>query len=583
MGGKGSKQQPPQRGGAEGTGDAYKTATGDQQQNGASSTTENDIKTTTPSPTVDVAAPTVAPAEQSPTTLSKSHPLAAYMHPAAAAAATTAPLKTVKVLKQELKTLKKSVKRTKGLSEEDKGANTAKVAALEAELSAAAAAPTPASLKKEIAALNKFAKKTRFSPEGKERHDAKVAALELQLATLTGARTAAANPGKGYVAMRRDSTEWGAKTPLSAKMEQMVETVGAMVPDTQAAAKELEDLIARVEKDSDASLTEFRVVNNGSLANLKVVDRDATFKQIGSALVKSKHVTDITITNSGGNDALAIEMAEVIKTNTTVLRLNMESNGIEEAGMLALANALAVSGLQELRLSHQKKSIATSALELFVAAVEGNKVTTVCSLGMRDKSLDYRLNRALASNLDAVRAARHASNVSAGAFKPKLTAMQLRIEALPASMETKLVLPDDVQFKQLPTKWQEEIFCEKLAASTTVAILDLAGVGLKDEFCTAFAEHVLKAGTQLREINLSRNEFSGAGITAIAEALAGTAVQKIKLNNQKKSLSADAEAAMVAASLANKNLVTINLDWRSTQHRNAAEGHLMRNQDLLRQ
>ena len=91
-----------------------------------------------------------------------------------------------------------------------------------------------------------------FSPEGKERHDAKVAALELQLATLTGARTAAANPGKGYVAMRRDSTEWGAKTPLSAKMEQMVETVGAMVPDTQAAAKELEDLIARVEKDSDA-------------------------------------------------------------------------------------------------------------------------------------------------------------------------------------------------------------------------------------------------------------------------------------------------------------------------------------------
>ena len=98
MGGKGSKQQPPQRGGAEGTGDAYKTATGDQQQNGASSTAEDDIKTTTPSPTVDVAAPTVAPAEQSPTTLSKSHPLAAYMHPAAAAAATTAPLKTVKVI-----------------------------------------------------------------------------------------------------------------------------------------------------------------------------------------------------------------------------------------------------------------------------------------------------------------------------------------------------------------------------------------------------------------------------------------------------------------------------------------------------
>lgn len=145
-----------------------------------------------------------------------------------------------------------------------------------------------------------------------------------------------------------------------------------------------------------------------------------------------QHVTDITITNSGGNDALAIEMAEVIKTNTTVLRLNMESNGIEEAGMLALANALAVSGLQELRLSHQKKSIATSALELFVAAVEGNKVTTVCSLGMRDKSLDYRLNRALASNLDAVRAARYA---------PNRIVSPVRIKIMQASVFVACLLP----------------------------------------------------------------------------------------------------------------------------------------------
>ena len=66
----------------------------------------------------------------------------------------------------------------------------------------------------------------------------------------------------------------------------------------------------------------------------------------------------------------------------------MESNGIEEAGMLALADALGASGLLELRLTHQKKSIATSALETFVAAVETNKVTTVCSLGTYQREME---------------------------------------------------------------------------------------------------------------------------------------------------------------------------------------------------
>ena len=63
-----------------------------------------------------------------------------------------------------------------------------------------------------------------------------MAVLEEQLATLIGAPTAAANPGKGYVPIRRSSTEGGngAKKPLSEKMEQMVETVGAMVPNAQA-------------------------------------------------------------------------------------------------------------------------------------------------------------------------------------------------------------------------------------------------------------------------------------------------------------------------------------------------------------
>jgi hypothetical protein len=51
--------------------------------------------------------------------------------------------------------------------------------------------------------------------------------------------------------------------------------------------------------------------------------------------------------------------------------VNLESNAIDEKGMLALAAAVVeTSSLKEIRLTHQSKSIATAALELFVVSAE---------------------------------------------------------------------------------------------------------------------------------------------------------------------------------------------------------------------
>ena len=84
-----------------------------------------------------------------------------------------------------------------------------------APAAAAAAAPTVASLENEIAALQEFARKTRFTPEGKAEHDAKVAALETQLAAAAGADAAptAAPTAAEVVAAAAVAFETPAATP----------------------------------------------------------------------------------------------------------------------------------------------------------------------------------------------------------------------------------------------------------------------------------------------------------------------------------------------------------------------------------
>jgi hypothetical protein len=73
---------------------------------------------------------------------------------------------------------------------------------------------------------------------------------------------------------------------------------------------------------------------------------------------------------------------------------------------------------------------------------------------------------------------------------------------------------------------------------------------------------VLVAGTALRDVDVSRNAISGSGLLAIAIALEATEVKKVRLNNQSKSGSSDAEAALVNAAKLNQELVC---DWSQSR------------------
>ena len=368
-----------------------------------------------------------------------------------------------------------------------------------------------------------------------------------------------------------------------ADMDSLAATLAAELPDPGKEKDILAGLCARMSQN-DPTYTELRLVNNKHLDTLPAAERNAVFHEFCQALQKNPHVTSVVVVNSGGTDALAEAMAGVLKVNGSVKAVNLESNNIWEKGMVALAEAVGLSAtLAELRLSNQRNPMSTKAIEAFVEAVEGNGVTHVCALGtshMRDKAMQTRLGRALSSNLDGVRLARHAASVDANLAGTRLTGVQERINALPTCTDGELDLHGSALFRQMAPHWQEQRFCARLAGNLTITVLDLSALALRDEFCVEFAEHVLQPSTKLREIKLSDNAFTGKGVVAVVKALVATQATKAKLSNQKNPLGAAAAAELLLVLATPSALTTLELDWRATDQRSAAQRHLSRNSSV---
>mmetsp|Transcript_7487 Transcript_7487/g.19256 ORF Transcript_7487/g.19256 Transcript_7487/m.19256 type:complete len:150 (+) Transcript_7487:25-474(+) len=129
--------------------------------------------------------------------------------------------------------------------------------------------------------------------------------------------------------------------------------------------------------------------------------------------------------------------------------------------------------------------------------------------------------------------------------------------------------------------WQARIFCEKLGQSS-VSKLELAGVGIGDDFAAAFAELALSHNSLLREVNLGRNAIGPVGVLAIAAALPGSSLEVLRMNAQKKTAGNEAEGALAAAAAKCETLTKVNLDWKAQQHRSNCERALMQNADRAR-
>lgn len=196
--------------------------------------------------------------------------------------------------------------------------------------------------------------------------------------------------------------------------------------------------------------------------------------------------------------------------------------------------------------------------------------------------MHQRLEKALRNNTDLVRQERHATAVMLGTFVEQLSDLQKMINTLPNNESiTTLGLNDSNEYRQMKADWQVRVLCEKLAESR-VSVVELAGVGLTDDFAVKFSEVVMTQNEHLREVNFGRNAIGSIGVKSIAAALPTSKLEVLRLNSQKMSAGAEAESELAAAAGQCETLTKVNLDWKSSNHRSNCERALMRNADQAR-
>ena len=117
--------------------------------------------------------------------------------------------------------------------------------------------------------------------------------------------------------------------------------------------------------------------NEGATFSHDNVLSAAQVEEIAKALMGNTTCTDVTLANCGVDDAGALLFADVIKTNSTITKLDLGYNKIYVDGIVAIGNALSTnSTLVEVKLHRQEKDCGPSAEEALVSLWDTNTTLT---------------------------------------------------------------------------------------------------------------------------------------------------------------------------------------------------------------
>jgi hypothetical protein len=191
-----------------------------------------------------------------------------------------------------------------------------------------------------------------------------------------------------------------------------LQTVAAEVLDDQHTEGETIDEVIAAARENRADLTTFRIANALVLRRMELDARNLKFDEIVGALRESTVVEHVVLSNIGGTDHLASELAAILANNTTIRSLSLESNDIRGPGADALSEMLCKnSTLEKLKLAELAKRLPSESLHKLADAVAQSRLTT-CSVACHDATARERLEKALLRNMDRVREERKAARDS---------------------------------------------------------------------------------------------------------------------------------------------------------------------------
>ncbi|KAM9399457.1 tropomodulin-1-like isoform 2-T4 [Salvelinus alpinus] len=168
------------------------------------------------------------------------------------------------------------------------------------------------------------------------------------------------------------------------------------VPDEQPNSTDVEETLLRMQRN-DPDLLE---VNLNNIKNIPV----KTLKAYADALIENTVVERFSIVGTRSNDPVAFALAEMLKVNTTLKSLNIESNFITGTGILALIASLqSNTTLQELKIDNQSQPLGNKVEMEIASMLEKN--TTLLKFGYHFTQQGPRLrgSNAMMNNNDLVR------------------------------------------------------------------------------------------------------------------------------------------------------------------------------------
>jgi len=124
---------------------------------------------------------------------------------------------------------------------------------------------------------------------------------------------------------------------------------------------------------------------------------------------------------------------------------------------------------------------------------------------------------------------------------------------------------------------------QALANNKHVDALLMANCMVDDSVAEAIAE-ALKTNTSISTLNLESNRITGQGVIPLARMLTvNTTLRDLRLNNQYKMVSTEAEEVIGECIVQNNTLLRFNLDIRTTHVRERVQRQLALNMDRQRQ
>ncbi|XP_061078201.1 tropomodulin-3-like [Conger conger] len=158
----------------------------------------------------------------------------------------------------------------------------------------------------------------------------------------------------------------------------------------------VEETLRRI-KANDATLVE---VNLNNIKNIPI----PTLKDFAKAMEKNTHVKKFSLAATRSNDPIAVVFADMLRENSSLRSLNLESNFITSTGIQALVGALRDNDtLTEVKIDNQRQQLGTTVEMEMAKMLEENRSILKFGYHFTQQGPRSRAAAAITKNNDLVR------------------------------------------------------------------------------------------------------------------------------------------------------------------------------------